>query len=416
MRAFFDVSSSGTLPATAVIPKTSNASGAPSANKMATASSCPGSVSMMILRVMQALAFRLNWAAELGKLPGLKSGSTRTHGCQGQPYGKRNASRMASYCEAGASLRGMADDCERGAGHGMKLAFVTMVWRDYWLLERWVAHNSQSVDRSALYVINHGQDPEVARIAQGCNIIGVPRDEMPIDLTRRRWDLLGGVTNGLLAFYDRVICTDVDEFLIHASGVPITAYLQVAELDDDAFSPVGLNLIPTPEDGGTGPILSRHPNAMISAKYTKPCVAQRRVVYTVGGHGLQRGSFRIDPNLLLVHLHYVTPDYAERMAARQEIVAQSKAENDRSEEKVEVAKRYWINWSDPAYIREKELGLFGRADELDVSGGFEPAAGRLRAATVTEGRKTVVEPEIMNKAPLRVVLPEALQGAIEDRL
>lgn len=298
----------------------------------------------------------------------------------------------------------------------MKLAFVTMVWRDYWLLERWVAHNSQTVDRSALYIINHGDDPEVRRIAAGCNIIGVPRDEMPLDLTRRRWDLLGGVTNGLLAFYDRVVCTDVDEFLIHAEGVPIGAYLATAVHDEDALSPIGLNIIPTPEDGGAGPILARHPNAMISAKYTKPCVAQRRVVYTVGGHGLQRGRFLIDPQLLLVHLHYVTPDYAERMAARRDIVAQSKAENAARTDKVEVPKRYWINWSDPDYIRDKELGLFERAEDIDVSRGFDYAAMRLRAATVHEGKKTVVDPEIMNKAPIRAVLPQRLQGAIEDRL
>ena len=48
--AFFSVKGRGTFPATAVTPNTSTSSGEASAKRIATASSCPGSVSMMILR------------------------------------------------------------------------------------------------------------------------------------------------------------------------------------------------------------------------------------------------------------------------------------------------------------------------------------------------------------------------------
>ena len=51
MRALREVRGSGTLPATAVIPSTSS-SGEARARRMATASSCPGSVSMMMRRAM----------------------------------------------------------------------------------------------------------------------------------------------------------------------------------------------------------------------------------------------------------------------------------------------------------------------------------------------------------------------------
>lgn len=299
----------------------------------------------------------------------------------------------------------------------MSLAFVTMVWRDYWLLERWIAHNARMVPKSALYVINHGNDPEVSRRAEGCNVIVAPRDDLPLDLTRRRWDLLGGLTNGLLAFYDRVVCTDVDEFLVSATKQNLPDYLNELESEEEAVSPIGLNLIPMPEDSLDGPVLARHHNAVISAKYTKPCIARAPVKYTVGGHGLRGNArFRIDPNILLFHLHYVTPDYAERMAARQEIVAQSREQNDARQDKVDLPKRYWINWADPAYIREKELSIFARSDELDVSEGFEPAARLLAGATVRHGRKVVVEPEITNKHPKRIIVPERLRDRIEDRL
>ncbi|MFY0680163.1 MAG: hypothetical protein JXR13_06265 [Thalassovita sp.] len=295
----------------------------------------------------------------------------------------------------------------------MRLAFVTMVWRDYWLLDKWVQHNAQYVDRRSLYILNHGGDPKIHEIAAGCNVIDVPRDEVTLDLTRRRWDLLGGLTNGLLAFYDRVICTDVDELIAYVGkGDGLLSHLEQSQADTVALSPVGLNLIPTPDAQIDSHVLQAHPQAMLSAKYTKPCIVKDRVVYTVGGHGLQRGQFTIDPDLVLFHLHYVTPDYAARMAERKEIVDQSKKQNDASQDPLDLGKRFWINWSDSEMIRNKEFALFQTAADMPVEAGFEAAATALQGAVRSSGKKTVVDHGVMNKAPFRVMIPEALRSLL----
>ncbi|MGI3171552.1 hypothetical protein ACRARG_20585 [Pseudooceanicola sp. C21-150M6] len=295
----------------------------------------------------------------------------------------------------------------------MKLAFLTMVWRDYWLLEKWVAHNARYVPKKQLYVINHGGDPEIDRIAEGCNVISIPREEVTPDLTRRRWDLKGGIAAGLMGFYDMVVTTDVDEFLVYVGEGPgLVDHLAAAERDTAALSPVGLNMIPTEGDGTGGKVLENHPNAMVAAKYTKPCIANRPVGYTIGGHGLFRGNFRIDPELVLLHLHYVTPDYQERMAAREEIVQQSKDYNAAQETPDAMPKRYWINWSQPGMIRDKDFGNFARAEEMDVSGGFGEVAAVLREAVVVQGKKSVVEPKIVNARPRRIVLPQRFRSLI----
>jgi hypothetical protein len=296
----------------------------------------------------------------------------------------------------------------------MKLAFVTMVWRDYWLLDKWVRHNAQYVDKRNLYVLNHGGDPKIDEIAAGCNVINIPREELTIDLDRRRWDLLGGVTNGLLAFYDRVICTDVDELIVYAgANGDLLDHLARSQADTVALSPVGLNLIPSEGDADvSNGVLKAHPQAILSAKYTKPCIAKARVVYTIGGHGLVRGKFTIDPELLLFHLHYVTPDYAERMAERQEIVAQSKAHNDSSDDPANVGKRFWINWSDPGMIRDKEFANFARATPMDVSEGFEGCAQLLTRAIKHDGKKRVVDHSVMAKDPRKVILPMGLRDLL----
>ncbi|SEQ63701.1 glycosyltransferase family 2 protein [Thalassovita taeanensis] len=295
----------------------------------------------------------------------------------------------------------------------MRLAFVTMVWRDYWLLDKWVRHNAQYVDRRSLYVINHGGDPRVEEIAAGCNIINIPRDEVTVDLTRRRWDLLGGLTNGLLGFYGWVICTDVDELIVYAgTDGTLLDHLANSTAETTALSPVGLNLIPTGEGDVNDGVLNLHHNAMLSAKYTKPCIARSRVVYTIGGHGLVRGKFTIDPQILLFHLHYVTPDYADRMAQRKDIVAESVERNETAADPVSVGKRFWINWSNPEMIREKELSIFAQASELPVEQGFDHAAELLRAAVRHTDKKMVVDHAVMNKSPQRVTVPERLRDLI----
>ena len=297
----------------------------------------------------------------------------------------------------------------------MKIAFITMVWRDYWLLERWIAHNARLVPLRHLYVVNHGGDPEVDRIAAGCNVIHVPRDGVTIDLTERRWALLSAQTNGLLAFYDRVICTDVDEFLVYLGDKPdLATHLAAKAVAHDALAPIGLNLMPVPEADAApdAPLLARWPHALLSAKYTKPCIAAQRVQYTTGGHGLRRGAFEIDPEVALLHLHYVTPDYAERMAARAQIVADSRASNAASATPKDMPPRYWINWSNSDMIREKELGMFAQAEPVDLTRGIDVLAAALRGAMRSKDRKTVIEPAEMPKPPLRVEWPKDRQDAI----
>ncbi len=297
----------------------------------------------------------------------------------------------------------------------MRLAFVTMVWRDYWLLAKWIEHNSAVVAKSQLYVINHGGDPEIERIANGCNVINIPRDDVSIDLTERRWQLLSGVTNGLQAFFDLVVCTDVDELLVYTgSKANLLVHLAERPIETDALCAIGLNLIPS-EAGVTSDtrtVLEQHPNAMLSAKYSKPCISKKPVAYTIGGHGIFEGTFDLDPEILLFHLHYVTPDYIERMTARRDIVVESRKKNDASDDPVDVGNRFWINWANPHVIRRKEFAHFDTAVEVDVSNGFEECATILNSARSRSPYKMLINPKWMDATPRRIVVPENLRGLL----
>ena len=94
----------------------------------------------------------------------------------------------------------------------MKFAALTMVYRDYPALRRWVDHFGGLFGRQNLYVVSHGGDPEHDKIAHGCNIIFMPRDDL------KRFDLKRGIKMAAIrrcieADYDAVFQTYADELL-----------------------------------------------------------------------------------------------------------------------------------------------------------------------------------------------------------
>ncbi|MEO1790198.1 MAG: hypothetical protein AAFR34_10895, partial [Pseudomonadota bacterium] len=56
------------------------------------------------------------------------------------------------------------------------VAAVTMVRDDAFFLKAWLRHYGQMFGRENCYVVNHGRGAEVAQLAEGCNIFGIPGD------------------------------------------------------------------------------------------------------------------------------------------------------------------------------------------------------------------------------------------------
>ncbi len=285
-----------------------------------------------------------------------------------------------------------------------------MVWRDHWLLEKWIAYNSTHVPKSQLYVINHGGDPKISEIAGGCNVINIPRDGVPMNFDRIRWDLIGNLATGLLGYYDRVVCTDVDELLVFVGEGSLAEHLVSEPVADKvtAIGALGLNLLPTEAgDPSAEALMAKYPDALISGKYSKPCVVDKPSKFSNGAHGLLGTDFVLDPELLLVHLHYVTPDYMQRMEDRKEIAETTTndflADPDAD---ADIRKGYWRNWAKSDKIMERNINALTNAAIMDVSNGFQEVHAILTAHLRQEGRKRhVVQAEIKN-IPMKVTIPE----------
>ena len=193
------------------------------------------------------------------------------------------------------------------------LGVMTMAYQDHDLLETWVRYYEKQVGRKHLYVLSHGNDPEHHKIAEGANVINIPRDPTMYRLDRKRWFLLTQFTNGFLRYYNWMITTDVDEIIVldPEQGDNLAGYLQRYDtpLAPKSISPFGIEIVhnpdlePEPLVAG-GSILSRRRLFRLNSNYAKPCIVRQDVGFTTGGHSNNHQPRVLDEHLYLVHLRF----------------------------------------------------------------------------------------------------------------
>jgi hypothetical protein len=243
-------------------------------------------------------------------------------------------------------------------------AALTMVYRDHDILRRWVGYYEKHFGREHLYVISHGGDPDHARIAEGCNVVNIPRDPTMHRFDSRRWNFLNNFHAGLMRYYNWMIVSDVDEFVLLDPdiGNSLTDYLAHYDPSDsgkrkdrpNSLSPFGIELIhnpkvePDPIDPEV-PILSRRKVFRANANYAKPCVLRKPTQFTAGGHANTHQPRVLDPHLFLLHVRFYDYEASKaRLLARRTM----KSVDDAAEDSA-AAKHGWT----------KDLDTFTRLSE-----------------------------------------------------
>ncbi len=193
------------------------------------------------------------------------------------------------------------------------LGVMTMVYQDYDLLRNWVNYYEKQVGRAHLYILSHGNDPEHRRIAEGANVINIPRDPTMFQLDRRRWFMISQFTNGLLRYYNWMISGDVDEIvaLDPDQGDRLVDYLKRYETPKapKSICPFGIEIVHNPDleketlqDEGT--ILGKRRLFRLNSNYAKPCIVRQDVSFTNGGHANNHQPRFLDDHLYLIHLRF----------------------------------------------------------------------------------------------------------------
>ena len=129
----------------------------------------------------------------------------------------------------------------------MKIAALTMVYRDYWALEQWYMHYGRHLGFQNLFVVAHGHDPKVAQICPEASIITVPREELEW-FDRTRANMLNGITAGLNHVYDWVMRTDTDELICLDPNLHSSFADFFMKCTEDAVFALGFDIIQRESD------------------------------------------------------------------------------------------------------------------------------------------------------------------------
>ncbi|MDX1781514.1 MAG: hypothetical protein R3256_09345 [Thalassovita sp.] len=196
------------------------------------------------------------------------------------------------------------------------VAVVTMVRDDLFFLDIWLRYYGALFGRENLYVVNHGRGEEVAKLAEGCNIIGLPGDPHK-NFDMKRWRLLNGIVAGLKSYYKHVVVGDVDEILVidPEKGKTLLEFLQ-GRRGGRVLTPLGLevlHLIDIEADPVTDHVLGPRRHVRVAPHYSKPCVISTGTKIARGGHYTQFPELIAPESLYLFHLKFC--DFGEYSAA-----------------------------------------------------------------------------------------------------
>lgn len=244
-------------------------------------------------------------------------------------------------------------------------AALTMVRDDAFFLRAWLRHYGEILGRENCYIVNHGRGEEVARLAEGCNIMGIPGDPHP-NFDMKRWRLLNNLVQGLRCYYTHVIVGDVDELVVVDPARELDLLDVLRETRPKrVLTPLGLEVIhriDIEHEEITGPIIGPRRHVRLAPHYSKPCIVSRGVKIARGGHFTQFEELIAPDELYLFHLKFCDfGTYVATMNAR-----------NRTTEEVGVGVseasigRHWF-----PEARGEDRALFEAFADLPMQEGFD---------------------------------------------
>ena len=243
-------------------------------------------------------------------------------------------------------------------------AALTMVRDDAFFLKAWLRHYGGLLGRENCYIVNHGRGAQVAELAQGCNVIGIPGDPHK-NFDMKRWRMLNNFVMGLRCYYNHVIVGDVDELVVldPDAGTDLKSFLETVPANR-VLTPLGLEVIHRVDlepEAITGPILGPRRHVRPAPHYSKPCIVSVGTKIARGGHYTQYEKLHSPEHLYLFHLKFCDfAAYSEAMDRRNAVSAATGAAV-----KDAAIGRHWF-----AEARGEDRAVFEAFEGLEMQEGF----------------------------------------------
>lgn len=204
----------------------------------------------------------------------------------------------------------------------MKIAAITMAYKEHQMLKRWYEYYGQLIGHENLYVVSHGRDDAHREITPLASHVVFPRDDLQ-RFEGMRQQALAYFQRSLYSYYDAVIRVDTDEFLVYDPAVhdSLEAALESTNFDTtEAWFGLGLQLFPISDDVAIKPdqLITEHvQHCIVSPIYSKAACCRRNIVtflhgaWYIGTGNVHIGRFQMPKGLYLIHLKYALKDELE---------------------------------------------------------------------------------------------------------
>jgi hypothetical protein len=175
------------------------------------------------------------------------------------------------------------------------------------MLPRWIEYYGGQLGTDHLIVLDDNtRDGSTDHLP--CTGLRLPPEPWKSPWAQTRLTLVNAVSRGLLACYDVVVFTDVDEFLVpdpdRYDG--LLHYLAVNR-DRDVIAPLGLNVLHNealePALDPARPLLAQRRFVKFAPGMCKPLMKRTDADWWAAFHGIM-ATFEIDRDLLMLHMKY----------------------------------------------------------------------------------------------------------------
>ena len=287
------------------------------------------------------------------------------------------------------------------------VAAVTMVRDDAFFLKAWLRHYGEMFGRENCYIVNHGRGAEVAQLAEGCNIFGIPGDPHK-NFDVKRWQLLNNLVEGLRKYYKHIIVGDVDELVVWDPGEDgsLLEFLRQSP-KGKVFTPLGLEVIhrvDLAEAVIDDHILGPRRHVRPAPHYSKPCIVSAAVKIARGGHFTQFDKLLTPEALFLFHLKFC--DFGVYSGVMDQRNAVTDALNTTIRDA--AVGRHWF-----AEARGEDRAVFEAFETLEMQDGFDmrPLRRRMQRSFKPRGETGFYQFDRPDYE-MQFVLPERFYGAI----
>lgn len=222
-------------------------------------------------------------------------------------------SRRPSSDDQTAAREGSADPL----ADPPRVAVITTTRDEADMLPRWIDYYGGQVGVENLMVLDDNT-ADGSTDDLPCTVYRLPPAPWRWEWAVGRIRLINGIAQGLLACYDVVVFTDVDEFLVpdpaHHKG--LREYLSTRG-DRDVIAPLALNVLHNPEQEAdldpARPVLAQRRFVKFAPVMCKPLLKRVPAPWRPAFHGIN-APYAIDTDLLMLHLKYYDLSSLRRVA------------------------------------------------------------------------------------------------------